>query len=489
MYKQLVRNVSTRVQQSCLSLQQRIGASLEDKKQKNTIPALDGVRAIACLTVVAFHVNLITRETQRWSPGNTNLLVSSIMLAGASGVTLFFILSGFLLFLPYAKVMLFEGTWPSARKFYLRRAFRIIPAYYVALCLIILFSQPQFLQLDHLKDLTLFLVFFMDSTQATYQQINGPFWTLAVEWQYYLLLPLLAGVIGFIARRGAPQRRFWTVILCLIGVIAWGLCSRYWGLTLTAHPTETLLVPRSVLNGVLVFTYGVSGKYLEDFAVGMLISVFYVYARNTTHGNRCAEWLRRLNYGLWGSGIVILLFMALWHFDQWYYHSWSFLDGIVIPHPPGFPLYDWLNEIMLSIGFGLCVTAILFGPTILRRPFEWFPLRWIGFISYSLYMWHLPLLVFFMTHVDRYIPSGNHFLVYSLYWLWIACIIIPFCYLSFLLVEKPWIKIGSRFLKDRPKEVKEAQAGDSEICTVPSSSPEAMCSPSGDHATVNTSLL
>ncbi len=489
MDKRSVRKDHTGVVASCLALQHRIEASLEDKKSENTIPSLDGIRAIACLTVVAFHVNLITRETQRWSPGNMNVLISSIMLAGASGVTLFFILSGFLLFLPYAKVLVFEGTWPSARKFYLRRAFRIIPAYYVALGLITLFSVPQFLQLNHWKDMALFLIFFMDSTQATYQQINGPFWTLAVEWQYYLLLPILALGIGFIARRGRPERRFWIVTLCLLGMMAWGLCSRYWGLTLTAHPTETLLVPRSILNGVLFFTYGVSSKYLEDFAVGMLISVCYVYTRNATHGIKGADWLHRLNLWLWSGGILLLLFMAMWHFNQWYYHSWPFLDGIVISHPFGFPLYDWLSEICLAIGFGLCVTAILFGPPIFRRPIEWFPLRGIGFISYSLYMWHLPLLVFFMTHVDRYIPSGNHLLVYSLYWLWIACIIIPFCYLSFLLVEKPWIKVGGGLLKGRRKEVQIVGVGDIEICTVPSSSPEAICSPSGDHATVKTSLL
>jgi peptidoglycan/LPS O-acetylase OafA/YrhL len=412
--------------------------SLEDTKPKNSIAALDGVRAIACLIVLTFHLGLITRDTHLWSPTNPNPLATSIILSGASGVTLFFVLSGFLLFLPYAKAILFDASWPSTRSFYLRRAFRIIPGYYSALFLLILFTQPQYLHPDHVKNLTLFLLFFMDSTRGTFHQINGPFWTLAVEWQYYLLLPFLASGIGFIARHGSLRRRLWTVMLCLAGVIAWGLFSRCWGLYLTAHPTQTYLVPRSTMDVVLFFTYGTTGKYLEDFAVGMLISVCYVLSQHVS-GSKYAAYMRRLSPWLWGSGILLLVFMAMWHMNQWYFHSWPFLDGI-------FPFYDSLSEIALSLGFGLCVTAILFGPTALKRPFEWSPLRWLGLISYSLYMWHLPLLIVFMVHAGYQVPAWNPFLVYCLYWLWIVLVIIPFTYLSYIWIEKPWMKLGNTLL-------------------------------------------
>ncbi|HJT58898.1 MAG TPA: acyltransferase family protein, partial [Ktedonobacteraceae bacterium] len=124
---------------------------LEDGKPKNNIAVLDGVRGIACLMVVAYHIGLLTsRETKIWVPvGPDHPLFSSIMSAAASGVTLFFVLSGFLLFLPYAKSLLFDNAWPSARNFYLRRGFRVIPAYYVCLFLIILVSQHQYLQRAH----------------------------------------------------------------------------------------------------------------------------------------------------------------------------------------------------------------------------------------------------------------------------------------------------------------------------------------------------
>src|SRR5712691_3175918 len=238
---------------------QWLSTILGDNKQegKNTIAVLDGVRACAIILVLTFHINRVTGDNL-WSM-TAFPLASSVSTAGGTGVTLFFVLSGFLLFLPFAKSLLFQSTWPSPRVFYLRRVFRIVPAYYVSLFLIIVFFQPQYLHWDHLKDLMLFLTFFMDSTQQTFRQINGPFWTLAIEWQFYMFLPLLAWGISRLVRRVSPQGRLRALIFCLIGMIIWGLCLRYGGLYFTEHPTQTFLFPRSVLNVALFFLFGVQG--------------------------------------------------------------------------------------------------------------------------------------------------------------------------------------------------------------------------------------
>lgn len=377
------------------------------------------------------------------------------MLAGASGVTLFFVLSGFLLFLPFANALLYQHKWPSTRRFYLRRVSRIVPAYYASLILMVLVFHPEYLQPQRWQELGLFFIFFMDSTRATWQHLNGPFWTLAVEWQYYMVLPLLVLGMSLFVRGNSPQRRVWTLVCCLIGVMAWGVFSRFLGGYLSSHPTQTLLIPRTWLNGILFFAYGVSGKYLEDFAVGMLISCIFVFSGTAASESRSSQWLRRLSPWLWWAGILLLLFMAMWHFDQSYHHSWPLLDGLL-------PYYDWLSEIGLSLGFGLCVLALLYGSTGLKRLFEWPLLRWIGLISFSLYMWHLPLLIIFMNDVGTHKETWNHVLVFGLYWLWAIVLVIPFSFLFYLFFEKPGMKLGERLLRGRDRSVPKVTPGPQE---------------------------
>lgn len=410
---------------------------LEDNKAggQNSIAALDGVRALAIIFVLIYHINRMTGD-RLWNL-LANPIASSVSTAGASGVTLFFVLSGFLLFMPYAKALLFKTPWPSARIFYLRRIIRIVPAYYVALFLLILFTHPEFLNRDHLKDIVLFLTFFMDSSQQTFRQINGPFWTLATEAQFYMVLPLITLLIYGIVRKIALKHRLWTVTLCLLGLIVWGLLIRYWGLYLTQHSTQTFLVPRPVTNIFLFFLYGVQGKYIEDFAMGMLVSLCYVYCTQAPAGSTFAQRVRRLSPWMWGVGILLLTLAATWHFDQ-EHKALPFLRGLSI-------VYDWLNDSTVWLGYGLCVAAILFGSPAFRRPFTWPVLRWIGLISYSLYIWHLPLLVFFQVRVLPMIHGLGRYSGYSLYWVWAVIVVVPFCLLSFIWIEKPWMKLGDQW--------------------------------------------
>lgn len=433
---------------------------LEDTKPSNSIAALDGVRAIAILLVVFYHVSLLTARTNIWAPNApAHPLFSTVALAGASGVTLFFVLSGFLLFRPYAKALLGGSSWPPARLFYLRRSFRIIPAYYVCLFVIILLNQQQYLQRVHWRELALFLTFFMDSTYRTNHQLNGPFWTLAVEWQYYLILPLIALAISWVVKRGPVKLRLWNVAFCLVGLIGWGLFTRYWGMYFATYPARSFLVPRSVLNIVLFFSYGASGKYLEDFAIGMGISAFYVYTQNHAADHPCNMMMRRLSHWLWQIGIIVLVFLALWHFDNIAYNSWPFLNKLA---RSGYWLnyYDWLSELCLAIGFGLCITAILYWPMKVQRPFAWAPLRSIGLISYSMYMWHLPLILIFLNYVGKHLKGWNIALVFGMYWGWVALIVVPFSFLMFMLVEKPWMRLGERFRQPSRKPEIEVSAGE-----------------------------
>lgn len=125
---------------------------------KNTIPALDGVRAIAALLVVTLHINEIAGVP--WDV-NQNPIATAFAFFGRTGVVLFFVLSGFLLFMPYARALLFQEAWPSARTFYLRRIFRIWPGYYFTLAAMILLFSHKYLQPAYWPQLGLFLTPYM----------------------------------------------------------------------------------------------------------------------------------------------------------------------------------------------------------------------------------------------------------------------------------------------------------------------------------------
>jgi peptidoglycan/LPS O-acetylase OafA/YrhL len=423
-----------------------IREALDVSPKKNTIAVLDGVRGFACLMVIWFHIYRIPRDLNIWNPSTSSYpLLDSFLFFGRNGVTLFFVLSGFLLFLPFAKALLFEQTWPSIRQFYLCRVFRILPAYYLALILIVLLFQRQYLQPQHWQELGLFFVMFMDSSQATFKQLNAPFWTLAIEWQYYLLLPWLVLGMRQVVWRTRQSYRLPATITLLLLLIVWGLFSRYFGTYFQHHPSETVLVPRSILNVILFFTFGVSGKYLEDFSVGMLLSLCYVYAQHPFVSSKIRIVLHRLSPWFWVVGLLCLLALVLWCYDLRFANTWPLFSN------PLFYAYSYLVfELCLSLAFSLCLFALLFGSSRLKRPFEWSPLCHVGMISYSLYMWHHPFNFLFIQLAQPFLKGWTPEQSYGIYWLWILVVVIPFCVLFFILVEKSGIKLDEWLNQSKP---------------------------------------
>src|SRR5215471_7112050 len=295
-----------------------LAQQLNDQKSLGTIAALDGVRALAFLLVFELHIN----HSGVWGDGN-NAFLSAFFSLGATGVTLFFVLSGFLLFLPYAQAMLFEKDWPKSKIYYLRRILRIFPGYFFSLFILVIFTKPYFIQPHNWSKLIPFLTFTMGFYNSS-GLINGPYWTLAVEFQYYLILPLIAlGIFG-LTRLVEREKRLWVVVGSLFAMIIWGLMTASFGGYFVSHPDETFLIPRPLLNVVLFVVYGDQSKFLEDFAIGMLIAVAYLSIMNSSRKVLYLLRTRRLLFWL------LILCSALYVFETLPDSSLKFVPSVLI---------------------------------------------------------------------------------------------------------------------------------------------------------------
>jgi peptidoglycan/LPS O-acetylase OafA/YrhL len=425
-------NISTSVKERTSNLFKDIyvwfGYHLGDQKPKGAITALDGVRAIACIMVVTFHSTSVIN-------GYSNILqtnfFNALNLLLSKGTILFFLLSGFLLFLPYVKALLFEKSWPQARMFYLRRTLRIVPGYFFSLFAIILLEKPSYLEFHHWLTLLSFLTFFMTHSQSS--AMNPVYWTLAVEFQYYMLLPLIALGIYGLTRLVCPKQRLWVVAGSLFAMIIWGLAARFWGETLFAKPNaQVFLTSHPVIRIITFVVYGSSsldsGKYIEDFAVGMLLAVCYIVMTNTSRGEIYQRVFLRLSPWLWWLGLALLAFAA-----------WQNI-GVFVVYP------RWGIELTYGLGFGCCILAILFnGSGLLKRIFEWTPLRWIGLISFSTYLWQFPLID--ILKLDFSADLFKHFsrLLALIIFASLECIVmLSFSFILYVLVEKPGMRLSER---------------------------------------------
>jgi peptidoglycan/LPS O-acetylase OafA/YrhL len=188
----------------------------------------------------------------------------------------------------------------------------------------------------------------------------------------------------------------------------------------------------------------VRGKYLEDFASGMLASLCYTVLCDPTHAHalrrlqRISPWVGGGVAGLAGvalAGMALATHGAL--FAPAGVSELSGLSGLVAALASS-------EELALSLGFASGILAILFGGSRVRRVFAWMPLRWIGLISYSLYIWHLPLLVVFMHQLGPSLAGLPALFAYALYWAWVGVVVIPFAAGVYWLVEKPGMRMGER---------------------------------------------
>ena len=173
--------------------------------------ALDGLRAIAALMVVFYHCGV-------------QLQVPPLVIPGYSGVHLFFVLSGYLISRPFWGRLVNGQPLPSWRKYGARRFVRIYPTYFVALAFFIVMRFAGHLHAPTFADVFLHvLLVFNWGDAAQFLAINIVMWTLAIEAQFYVILPIAAAL----ARRLAPARGRLGALLVGLAFVLIGWVSRW----------------------------------------------------------------------------------------------------------------------------------------------------------------------------------------------------------------------------------------------------------------------
>lgn len=297
--------------------------------------ALDGVRGLAILAVMAFHL---------YSPAGS--WTTRVTAYGALGVNLFFALSGFLI----TGILLdAKGSVGYFKNFYARRALRIWPLYYATLFVLLLVipavhpvhDDKYLFSIQHQASLWLYLNNFYEAYIGRAIPLFGHFWSLAVEEQFYLVWPFLVLVLS---RRSLQ----WLCVACIIE----SLLARFGLVDRGMDPAIALRITFCAL---------------DSLAVGAAIAVL----------RRDAVTLQRLRVpGLLGFAAAALCTVA------------QFLSPRVERSAFGFAI----SGTIWSFAFGGVLIAALgaYGQRWTRL-FEIRSLRFLGKYSYGIYVFHWPI--------------------------------------------------------------------------------------------------
>lgn len=383
-----------------------------------TIAAIDGLRGIAVLWVVAFHyvvVRSLAGIPDPWIDALARVpALDALARNGFLGVDLFFLISGFLLAAPWFVHARAGIAPPSVRGFYARRVRRIVPAYYLqlvflfALVLPLLHHGRKYWRSDVYVDLwnaAAHALFLQNTSPLTSGSLgaNGALWTLAVEAQFYLVLPL---VMPFFVR--APWR---SLAASIALALAW-----QWG---AAHGLDSWV--RTQL------AWGAHWGWSEDTVREVLAIQLPAFAGHLGLGIALAgAWVRRREAPRHRHPALLALLAIL---------ALAILMAAITGCIP-LPAREYGRMVpMLALAM-LLWAAVRSNHALLGKG----ALAAIGRRSYSLYLYHLPLLLLWNLHA-RGIAGGLAAPAY----LAAACAIAA---ISWRWVERPFLE-GRFYLRAR----------------------------------------
>ena len=293
---------------------------------------IDGLRAVAVLAVVLSHLS------PALAPG------------GFVGVDVFFVISGYLITRIISREIE-EGRFSFAR-FYERRARRIFPALFAVLAGTLAAGYWLLLPSDYLHVLRAALATmgfasnvllwhkqssYFDATESKLDPLLHT-WSLAVEEQFYLLFP----VFLLVCHRYWRRQMVWVLLICALVSLA--------GAELVVRDNRTAV-------------YFLSPFRAWELLAGSLLA----------YGALPAIGLRLLREALSAGGLAAILLACGWYGDA--------------------TVFPGLTALAPVLGAAAVIHAGSSGPTFAGRLLHWRPLVYVGLISYSLYLWHWPLIV------------------------------------------------------------------------------------------------
>lgn len=382
------------------------------------------MRAIAASSIVVYHVWAFGAGGPETYGVDFGRFGSKFFDNLRAGVTLFFVLSGFLLYRPFAASVIRRVPFPSVRHYLRNRALRILPAYWFILLFLAVVFQHELLTapLQLLANLL-----FLQNYVPAYHVVNGweglgigPTWSLGVEVVFYVSLPLLATLALLLAAR----RRLPPVVGALapaLMLIVVGIAAK---LALRAWPE-------------LGRTWEQMGfpNHADWFAVGMILAVLRVLWEDERL-NLPRGW--RMGAALAMPPLVLVPAM-LWYSGTL---DWNEYQGFV------------------AIACGLLLALVIFptGQSRLLRMLEIRPILAVGLASYSVFLWNDPLLREMRN--AGWTIEGRAGFVFNL--VLVGAVVAVASALTYLLVEKPALSLKGRQPRERAPSVEAEPMGSME---------------------------
>jgi peptidoglycan/LPS O-acetylase OafA/YrhL len=376
---------------------------------RERFPCFDGLRAVAAGAIVLLHVSLISGYTNRQSD-----TVGPYLARAEVGVYLFFLISGYLLYRPFVAARFDHAPGPGLRSYARRRLLRIVPAYWVALTiLVVIIDARERHDISSLGDVVVYYGFLQIYSDSTVVGGLQQAWSLCTEMAFYVFLPLWALVMRSTRRAPeSPNRAFKLELVGVALLYVVGIGSRW-------------LVVRDFPPGNVTVDYRLDWlpTNADLFALGMSLAVTREWALRRREPVRLLEVVGRYPGVCWALAAV----------SYWAVSTRAHLTLGVGADSPS----QWMARQVLyaATAFFLLLPAV-FGPQdqgFVRRLLRSRVMVAGGLISYGVYLWHEGVLDVWMRARD--IPPFDGAFLPMLAIAVMGTVVIAT--LSYVLVERP----------------------------------------------------